>query len=344
MIVDVRSWLQDLNVKWETDIPRLQNWVVQLSTLFQQNEKTTPWDDPQLQAAYLSYFFPLNSLRVNRVLSLIPNEFWRDVRVIREFGSGPGTFHSQWIQTAQAADTPYEVIERSDVAFGWHNRFAQEFHQPKPKRIVGSAPVAPHTLAVACYSLNEVKDIPTWFWQSDKIMIIDAAQREVARNLMTLRQQALDKGYHVVAPCTHKGACPLLTHSKHDFCHDRFQAQLPAWLEQLHEGLPMQNRTLTHSYFVLTRTPLDTPVKPLTRVIGDTLFEKGKVRQAICRSSDREFLSALKRELPDFAGFQHGSLIQVPASAQRKGNEVRLNAQSLLELSKADLDNIFSGS
>ena len=66
----------------------------------------------------------------------------------------------------------------------------------------------------------------------------------------------------------------------------------------------------------------------LVRVIGDTLREKGKTRQAICRNNQREFFSWLKR-FGKPQHLQHGDLVKLPSTFEQKGLEIRV--QSLIE-------------
>jgi len=58
-----------------------------------------------------------------------------------------------------------------------------------------------------------------------------------------------------------------------------------------------------------------------SRVIGDTLREKGKTRQAICRNSEREFLAWLKKSGPA-SEIPRGSLISSQIYI-KVGNELR---------------------
>ena len=98
------------------------------------------------------------------------------------------------------------------------------------------------------------------------------------------------------------------------------QINMPGWFLNLERHLPITNKSITYSYLAVSK------IKPestnLIRVIGDTLNEKGKVRQAICRQDKREFFSWLKRDHPQ--RIEHGSLVHPPQNATQKGNELRI--------------------
>lgn len=93
--------------------------------------------------------------------------------------------------------------------------------------------------------------------------------------------------------------------------------------------LPMKNRTLTYSYLLVSRRVPHPSHRGWARVIGDTLKERGKTRQMICRGEKREFLSwLLKRGEPE--EIPHGALIHGVDQAEVKGPELRPQPGSLI--------------
>ena len=155
-------------------------------------------------------------------------------------------------------------------------------------------------------------------------MLLEPSAQQDGRKLQALRDRLLKKGYHVWAPCTHEGPCPLLTQSKTDWCHDRVHFQAPEWFLKMEEQLPMKNRTLTMSYLLMRKAPAEQI--NAARTVGDLMKEKGKDRQMICRGPDREFLAWMHKtkilqEIP------RGVLIEIPESAQKVSNELRLQSQ-----------------
>jgi len=89
----------------------------------------------------------------------------------------------------------------------------------------------------------------------------------------------------------------------------------------MEEHLPMKNKTLTMSYLLMRKAKPQ--VISAARVVGDTLKEKGKDRQMICRGSEREFLAwmhknGIAQEIP------RGSLVEIPNDLQKVSNELRV--------------------
>ncbi len=307
------------------DSKTLAKYVLTLSDYFIQNpEGATPWHESSVQIAYLCYYLPLNAARLRAIA--IEGEkrgFFDGLEEVIDFGAGLATaslclsesqkFQYTLIETASEPQKLIETYFKDFQAKEWIRTFsAGRLKNPKK------------TLALFSYSLTELSALPDWAYQCEALMIAEPSTQQDGRKLLELRQHLLEKGYHVWAPCTHEGPCPLLTQSKNDWCHDRIHFDAPAWFQKMEEQLPMKNRTLTMSYLLMRKT------KPAAiqaaRVVGDTLKEKGKDRQMICRGPDREFLawmhkSGLQQEIP------RGVLIELLEDLQKVSNELRVKSE-----------------
>ncbi len=312
--------LKNFGIELPRDFKKLSQQVIQLSTYFQQPIKTTPWD--RSPAAYLAYFFPYNYLRIQHVLKETPPQIFDQVF---EVGSGAGNFQLALFESG--IDCDYGVIEKSNTAFELHNDLCDFFNIKRPQRL---KKIPNSGCGIFSYSINEIE---TPHLRSNHFLIIEPSQTDQSRRLMAWRKQLIESGYSILAPCTHQQDCPLLIHSKTDFCHDRFFPDRPDWLIELESYMPIKNRSLTHSYLIGSKI-LKNSTEHHARVIGDTLFENGKVRQAICRDSNREFISVLTKIKKDFVGFPHGNLIPDFRNTEMKGNEIRLDKAALDKLSE----------
>lgn len=173
------------------------------------------------------------------------------------------------------------------------------------------------------YSLLELPALPDWVTDFDRMIIIEPSDRKSGRRMLELRQKIIDLGYYIWAPCTHQGACPLLVNSKNDWCHNRIHWQMPDWFLEIEKKLPIKNKTLTFTYMLVSREKPPEHLKKLARLTGDQQKEKGKTKQMVCRSSEREFMSWLQRNkfTPDW---QRGELIEIPQGVIKVANELRL--------------------
>ena len=145
---------------------------------------------------------------------------------------------------------------------------------------------------------------------------------KVTQFVMQWRSRWIEAGFTPLAPCTHALACPLLTHSEKDWCHHRVHFTGSQKYKELEARLPMKNNTLTFSYLLLSQLVESPLFRGSARVIGDTLNEKGKTRQLMCRGPEREFLAWLSRD-GEAPFIPHGSLIPDLGAIEAKSNEVR---------------------
>lgn len=305
------------------DSRALAKCVLALSDFFiHKPQDPTPWHETWGQVAYLCYYLPLNATRIQSLLlEAEQRNFLKGLDRVIDFGAGLATAsmvlaerHSFKFQLIERASEPQKIIENYFPQFKadeWQRGFnSSKLREPQK------------TLAIFSYSLTELTDLPDWALECEALMLIEPSTQQDGRKLLELRQKLLSKGYHVWAPCTHEGPCPLLTQSKSDWCHDRVHFDAPEWFQKMEEYLPMKNRTLTMSYLLMRKSA---PEKIATaRVVGDRLQEKGKDRQMICRGPDREFLAWLhkfkvEQEIP------RGVLIEIPPNTQKVSNEIRIS-------------------
>lgn len=283
----------------------------------------TPWNEGWAQIGYLSYFLPLN---YSRVLSVAQEAqargFFAGLEDVYDFGAGLATAS---LALSQITNLRFHLIEQAAQPKTLIENHFSYFKPTEWMTQLHSKNISNgrKSLAVFSYSLTELAELPEWAYECEALMIIEPSTQEDGRKLLELREKLLKKGYHVWAPCTHEGPCPLLHQSKNDWCHDRIHFNAPEWFLKMEEHLPMKNRTLTMSYLLLRRTA---PQKiNAARTVGDRLKEKGKDRQMICRGSDREFLAwmhkhKIEQEIP------RGVLVNIPADAIKVSNELRVSS------------------
>jgi ribosomal protein RSM22 (predicted rRNA methylase) len=164
--------------------------------------------------------------------------------------------------------------------------------------------------------------------------------QEISRKLLAFRQQGLTKNFKPLAPCTHADQCPMLLHSKKDWCFDRTSIAIPELAKNLYKILPFETKHLTYSYTLLSQKKAQgqnedkiqnngiedlKQVNSEGRIVGDWQQEKGKRKVMMCRSSEREFISLLKKSSSkSITGFSRGDKISLDFDYEIKGNELRL--------------------
>lgn len=290
----------------------------------------TPWDKDFCQKAYRYYYLPLNYIRNENVVQRgLTVNFFKDIHTTVDWGAGPGT-----ASLALAKNLPQNL--KKQILIDQSASALKNFSDLKPilKNPIYSNELKlknldidyQKSLLVFSYSLTEMKHWPDGFFDFDSIMILEPSTQDDGRKLLNLRQKLIDQGYSIWAPCPHQLACPLLTQSKTDWCHDRYHVQAPDWFWDIEKHLPFKNKTITTSYLLAKKKPPQDHDKNTARTVGDSLNEKGKTRQLICRSSEREFLTWMHKETsPEI--IPRGELITVPDDCEKKSNELRVKSQ-----------------
>lgn len=302
--------------------------VLKLSDYYIQNpDGETPWKERFCQVAYRHYYLPLNYLRLKNVVRHGMNAgFFQGLTIFVDWGCGPGT-----ASLALAADELLKSNIQKQVLYDISPIAVEAFsdlhsslvNPEKVKSLRLQSYAGKSSCLVFSYSLTEVNELPAGWDQYEALMIAEPSTSEDGRKLLELRAKLIQSGYYMWAPCTHQLDCPLLLHSKNDWCHDRVEVKAPAWFTQVEQQLPMKNKTVTTSYLLARRTPPPELKPNIGRLIGDSLEEKGKTRQLFCRSSNREFLTWMHKAIEPQT-FPRGELAQLPEDVEMKSNEIRL--------------------
>ncbi len=299
---------------------KLAQAVQELSDHFiQSGERSTPWAEDRFQAAYLAYFFPLNTLRLLKVRERLEGVgfFQQKPKRIVDFGAGPGTASAAFGDLCPS----WQAVDIETISFEFHRylfskRLAVDYQTSLNK-------LNADDLLVCSYSLNESQLPIDLLSQADQLILVEPSTKAHSRNLLKLRQQLIDQGYFVWAPCTHQDPCPLLNQSEKDWCHDAVHTALPDWWDRIDQHLPMRNQRISFSYLALSRIkPADHTGR--VRIVGDPLKQKGKTKQMICDSSERKFFALLKRQKVR-VDLERGDLIQWDeGQLEKRADEVRL--------------------
>lgn len=310
--------------------------IIKLSDFYIKNPQfETPWTQKFCQIAYRHYYLPLNYIRCAHVISRGTQVgFFDNLTHFIDWGCGPGT--------ASLALADSEILKsqiKKQILFDLEKSTISSFGDLHSNLInkdyfdfldLKTAPNKQNTCLVFSYSLTEQNDLPQGWEESEALMILEPSTTQDGRKLMNLRRNLIENGYSIWAPCTHQLQCPLLIHSKNDWCHDRAHVKAPAWFIELEKLLPMKNRTITTSYLLARKRKPPESAKTKSRLTGDSLDEKGKTRQLLCRNDQREFLTWMHKSLkPQILA--RGDLIETPHDFEIKSNELRLKSPLLTE-------------
>lgn len=318
--------------KPEIPLQKLADAVLQLSDFYIEHPSAhTPWEKEFCYQAYRHYFLPLNYLRNELIIRRgVDVDFFDELECTVDWGSGPGpstlalNAHLNLKKNILVDRSKKNLSRFSSLWNGFKNlEFTEVLQDPK----INYA----KSLLVCSYSLTEKNELPPVWNRFEALMILEPSTSEDGRELLALREQLIKEGYSIWAPCLHQQKCPLLTHSKRDWCHDRVKVEAPNWFWDLEKKLPIKNNTVTTSYLLARRKKPPNSVKTRVRLIGDQMEEKGKTRQLLCRGEDREFLTWMHKDWSvkngEIPKLFRGDFFELPASVapyELISNELRL--------------------
>lgn len=338
---------KELSLKLETYIQnknlspaKVAKAIKQLSDRYTQKDRLEDiWRDKNNQLAYLSYFLPLNLLRLQAVLREANDlELFSNDQTVIDYGSGCGTSFLALEKVANSKQH-FVSIEQSADAIELQKMLLQDkfdspidyIHSTKMPEV---SKYSGERSLICSYSINELDVTSTWFKNFDHLILVEPATQFDGRKLLELRAKLIELGFSILAPCLHQSECPMLKDSKKDWCHSRIFVELPSWYYEIEKHLPMKNRTLTYSYLIASKKKKLKSKPNLVRIIGDTQKEKGKTKQMICRNSNREFFSWLKKE-GDAIQIPRNQIVEVNGDFEIKGNELRIgNSFTATDLGK----------
>lgn len=310
----------------EVSLQVIADSVMKLSDFFIDHpDQQTPWSEKYCQIAYRYYYLPLNYIRNIGVIERGQKvQFFKNLNTTIDWGAGPGTAS---LALSQQLNLQSQIlIEKEKMALDLFQDLNSHLTKPeKTTRLsLENLKINPDkSLLVFSYSITEMKQLPTGWKNFEALMILEPATQQDGRRLMNFRTELVENGYTIWAPCTHHHNCPLLTHSKVDWCHDRFHVKAPEWFLKLESLLPLKNKTVTTSY-ILARKSKDLVLPPNpARLVGDSMEEKGKTRQLICKGTEREFLTWMHKNIEPET-LPRGELVTLHDEIELKSNEIRL--------------------
>lgn len=154
-------------------------------------------------------------------------------------------------------------------------------------------------LATACYLLGELTPdeqtdlVARMSKAAPAVVLIEPGTPRGYGRILDARQQLLDAGFSVRAPCPHQAACPVAGGS--DWCHFATRINRSAIHRQLKEA-SLGYEDEKYSYLVATAAPATVPptVPATARVIARPRQRSGLVELALCTpagAASREVVS-----------------------------------------------------
>lgn len=263
----------------------LPGGIAQLSSLLTVDRDSLPRDymaRPEHLGAYLHWFLPWNVYRQGRLLSGLQPDLAAGARIL-DLGAGPLTFLlALWLACPRLRECElhYEAVDGAEPALRTGREIFAALAGPAGDRwrvstrrgAAGGRPARPADLLVVANMINELEaerggrrrgpDVDNqerlmMGWErmlapGGRLLLIEPGVRPSAAQLVRLRGAAVERGWTIVAPCTHAETCPVPGRRGGSWCHFACDtAGAPRWLESLGRAARLPKERASLSFLLL---------------------------------------------------------------------------------------------
>ena len=221
-------------------------------------------------------------------------------------GAGPGT--AAWAAASMfpslsdvvLLDANAALMEMAKTLMAGNERLADAgFRMGQVSQLLANAPGA--DFVVASYLVGELDErgraelaASLWERTGDTLLVVEPGTPAGYARIIALRAQLIADGAHVLAPCPHDKACPLVAP---DWCH--FAQRLPRSRDHMlmkDADVPFEDEKF--SYVALSRVPAETRA---ARVLAPPHVGKAAVEAKLCTASGLTQASIPRRDKAAYA-------------------------------------------
>lgn len=310
--------------------------------------------NPAHRAAYLLYYLPINYLKAQYVLAKLPEAFWQKEHFhFLDLGCGPATatlaFLAVIAQRRPQAKLTLHLVDQSKSILSDARTLTKQWlsHLPLAEKwelklfrqdLFRFKSRTPYDFVFLHHVLNEktrlnalqrAQALGPWLKQHLKtegyLAVLEPALKRPTRELMAFRDHLIaGENFHVLAPCLHSQACPMLAATRGDWCHFYFNWEEPDSLKKLSHWIETRNPKLKLSYLLLSPSQAKIEKVPLDHfvVVSDVMRNPDRQQVILCGPAGRW---RLIRENQQFSHrnntleqWQRGALVQVPALLKKR--------------------------
>lgn len=288
------------------------------------------FSQPDLLGAYLLYYWVL---RYQQGLSLI-NELPHAPQRVLDLGSGPGAFSfaalrhgAREVVALDRNPTALKLASEVCGRYGFPLTIRTHSLQRFPYPVEGK-----FDLIIVGYCLEElfpasqkewnqrqrewIGGLRNYLTEEGSLLFVESSLAHSNRRLLVLRDQLVQEGYPVQAPCVWKGACPAL--ESKSVCYAQRDLDKPYLIGQIQRAAQINLNSLKMSYLILRNPEAgwpSLPDHPLYRVISPPVDTHAGKRFHLCGTDGKRDLgSHFKEQAPEARAFDYlkrGELISI---------------------------------
>ncbi|PKK40413.1 hypothetical protein ABB02_00269 [Clostridiaceae bacterium JG1575] len=269
---------------------------------------TIAWADlavaSQMEAlGYLAWRLPATALVLQAILRRIPQQALPEPLRVLDLGAGPASSVPALLHTFPM-DLEVHLLEEQPAMKMAGEKLLRALPLREGVRIhwqetsFAQGPWSKADLVLASYMVNELKD------QEQEVLLQRVLAQEPAffllvvpgtphhtQGLMRMRTQALAQGYHVLAPCTFNGPCPM--EESESWCHFSLRIQRSARLRRL-KGATLAYEDEKFQYMLFSKAAPEGARG--RRILRHPLVRKGARELLLCDETGIHPLCVRKKE------------------------------------------------
>jgi len=284
----------------------LESETIRLSDRFTV-ERPSSFDDytanPRTLAAYGVFFFPQTFVRALYVLrACINHRISKKNWNIMDIGSGTGASSLATLLFLQEHATWMTAVDYSSHALAAQKKLFSDCRALWPKASLETRVCDARAdgltdsfdLILGSFVVNELfyecNDTALEDWMRKQIerlvpggilILIEPAGQKTSERLQRMRNVfRTDTSIHIVAPCAHRLACPMIN-SGHGYCHDVRSWIVPDSVTLLNRNMLRSINDLKYSLLALLRTdplmPVEAPGSDVFRMVAPMNRTKGRL-------------------------------------------------------------------
>jgi len=254
------------------------------------------WRDEADLAHYDLTFAARIGWKWDAVLHQMARCAWRpESPSIYDWGCGTGIATRSLL--AAFPDHAWESItlwDHSPLATDFARRCIENDHPGIPCRIQPPDRMEPDSIVLVSHALGEASEEDLrLLWDragaARSVIVVEPGTYESSRAVIVVRESLRDR-FQVVAPCTHREVCGLLTaenlrHWCHHFARPPIEIFMDGNWSRFARTMGIDLRSLPYSYVALDKSRSGENSVGASRLIGEPRFHKGYCRILSCQAS-----------------------------------------------------------
>lgn len=280
-------------------------------------------------AAYMLYYFPL---RYAEGLSLI-NELPILPHSVLDLYSGPAPFSLAALQAGAtdvlALDQNQEALHIGAEVIG---RLGYAFTQRvwKKESPLSSMTDKKYDLVISAYAPEILPNLFDFVSDDGYLLVVEESWPAANKRLLNRRQQWLNEGYHIIAPCIYQQECPAL--ARGFACYAQREFEKPYLLKEIQRAASINLSSLKMSYLILSKKEV-VHKESLHRVVSPALTTRFGKRYMLCGDEGFKMLGSRLEEPPRtaraFNYLSRGDLIHTENTFDHLDNKEVIESSSV---------------